>query len=197
MLSGIKDVDMIILNKLEDVELVKTCQVNRKADEICKDQNFWFSRVKIKFPKVGINILNKYKGNRSWSEYYIQDLRKINQTNAQEYLNSGSRSGRLDHVMIAIGLAADLHFENEDPLITASYNRHLEVVKYLIEQGADIHAHDDYPLINASANGHLDVVKFLVEQGADIHAQNDRALRLASEFGYLEVVNYLVEQMRK
>ena len=50
MLSGIKDVDMIILNKLEDVDLIQACQVNKKADEICNDQAFWLNRILTKFP---------------------------------------------------------------------------------------------------------------------------------------------------
>ena len=46
----------------------------------------------------------------------------------------------------------------------------------------------------ASYNGHLDVVKYLVSQGADIRADNDEAVRWASFNGHLEVVKYLVSQ---
>ena len=37
----------------------------------------------------------------------------------------------------------------------------LEVVKYLVEHGANVNAYDDDALIWASANGHLEVVKCL------------------------------------
>ena len=52
-------------------------------------------------------------------------------------------------------------------------------------------ANDNEALIWASVNGHLEVVKFLVEQGADVTANNNRALKWASEKGHLEIVNFL------
>ncbi len=67
-------------------------------------------------------------------------------------------------------------------------------VSMMLSKGADIHARDDWALRLASFNGHLDVVKYLIEQGADIHADNDSALRWASDEGHLEVVKYLTEK---
>ena len=52
-------------------------------------------------------------------------------------------------------------------------------------------------MIWASYNGHLEFVKYLVEQGADIHAEYDFALKYARKNKHLEVVKYLEEQMRK
>ena len=114
MLTGNKDVDRKILNELEDKDLVNLCQVNKKAKSLCNDQVFWMNRVFQRFGYVGGDILRKFKKNRSWSEYYIQDLRKINKTNVDDYLKfkksriadyylvSGSRKGRLDYVIIAL-----------------------------------------------------------------------------------------------
>lgn len=187
MLSGIKDVDMIILNNLDDVDLVKTCQVNKKADQICNDQSFWFNRIRIKFPQIDVKILRKYKGDRSWSEYYIGDLRNV----TKDALLPSSMSGGLDRVMIAVGLGADVNFKNNLPLREASARGYLDVVKYLVSSGADIHADDDDALIWASLNDHLDVVKYLVSVGANIHAQDDEAIL----HGKPEVVDYLKSQM--
>ena len=78
MLTGIKDVDYKILNELDDKDLVKYCQTNKEANKICNDQTFWMRRVLKKISYIDIEILRKYKGERSWSEYYIEDLRKIN-----------------------------------------------------------------------------------------------------------------------
>ena len=77
MLTGVKDLDFKILGELEDKDLVSYCQTNKQADEICKDQGFWLNRILLKFPYLSWEILNKYKGDRSWSEYYINDLRDI------------------------------------------------------------------------------------------------------------------------
>ncbi len=194
-LTGNKDVDRKILNELEDKDLVKFCTVDKKANSLCNDQVFWMNRVFLKFGYVGGNILRKHKKNRSWSEYYIQDLRKINSSNANYYLETGSGNGKFDHVIISLNIGANIHTNNEAALRMASYNGHIEVVKYLVElkpDGADIHALGDQALRLASENGHIKVVKYLVDQGANIHAKNDYALRWASYYGQIDVVKYLV-----
>ena len=86
MLTGNKDIDRKILNKLEDKDLVRVCKVNKEANSLCNDQVFWMNRIFSRFPKIGGDVLKANKGNRSWSEYYIKDLRKINKSNADEYL---------------------------------------------------------------------------------------------------------------
>ncbi len=105
MLTGNKDVDRKIFNELDDVDLVRVCQVNKQAESLCNDQVFWMNRVFNRFGYVGGDVLRTNKGtNRSWSEYYIKDLRKINKNNAYEYLTRGSKNNRLDHVTIALKL---------------------------------------------------------------------------------------------
>ncbi len=194
MLTGNKDVDRKILNNLEDIDLVNLCQTNKKANSLCNDQVFWMNRVFHKFGYVGGDVLRKNKKDRSWSEYYIKDLRKINSTNADKYLLTGSKNNRLDYVIIALKNGADIHGNNDWALRLASRYGHLEIVKYLVSQGADIHALSDWALGLASETGQLEVVKYLVSLGADIHKYNNYALRQASENGQLEVVKYLVSQ---
>jgi len=78
LLTGRKDINMKILNDLDDKDLVNICQVNRKANEICRDQVFWMNRVFSRFPQVDRDKLRNNKGDRSWSDYYIYYLRKLN-----------------------------------------------------------------------------------------------------------------------
>jgi len=74
----------------------------------------------------------------------------------------------------------------------------LERVKYLVELKADITANDNQALVFASQNGHLEVVKYLLtgEPGnkADITARNNNPVLLASLFGRLEVVKFLLSK---
>ena len=63
MLTGVKDLDFKILNKLEDQDLVSVCKTNKQANKLCDDQNFWLQRIMIKFPYLSLSILKKYKGN--------------------------------------------------------------------------------------------------------------------------------------
>jgi ankyrin repeat protein len=44
-------------------------------------------------------------------------------------------------------------------------------------------AQEDEALIYAARNGHLDTVKYLVSQGADVHAREDEALIDAGTLG--------------
>ena len=160
LLTGNKDIDRKILNKLEDKDLVKVCQVNKNANSICNDQVFWMNRVFNRFGYVGGDMLRQYKKDRSWSEYYIQDLRKINKNTADKYLIETSQKGRLDQVMISLEKGADVHADDDEALRWASGNGHLEVVRLLLEKGADVHAR---ALQWASQRGHLEVVRLLKE----------------------------------
>ncbi len=193
MLTGNKDVDRKILNNLEDKDLINICQTNKKAQSLYNDQVFWMNRVFLRFGYVGGDILRKHKKNRTWSEYYIKDLREINSTNAQKYLMNGSRNGNLDYVIISLKNDANIHGWDDYALRYSNRYGYIEVVKYLVSNGANIYVNDDEPLKTSSIRGHLDIVKYLVSNGANIHAQNDAALRLASERGHTEVVKYLVE----
>ena len=191
MLTGNKDVNRKILNELEDKDLVNVCQTNKNANSICNDQVFWMNRVFNRFSYVGGDVLRKYKGDRSWSEYYIQDLRKINKDNTDEYLQEAAKNNRLDHVMIALEKGANIHMSHDQALRYSSNGGYLDVVKFLVKKGANIHAVEDYALRSASSYGHLDTVKYLVEFGADIHARNNQALKYAKGSKHLEIVKYL------
>ena len=199
MLTGNKNLDFKILNELDDVDLVNLCQTNHQANELCNNQTFWFNMILNRFPYLDLNILKQYKQERSWSQYYIEDLRQVTPTNAQNKLERSSENGRLDLIIIAVNKGPDIRANNDIAVRWASQDGHLEVVKYLVSQGAGIRAPcfyqiNDEPVRLASENGHLEVVKYLVSQGANIRAADDEAVKLAYEYGHSEVVKYLVSQ---
>ena len=71
-LSGVKDVDLLILMNLDDESLFSACQVNKDAARICKDENFWRTR-----------FLNKYgnfnkANNMTWRELYLKARKGYN-----------------------------------------------------------------------------------------------------------------------
>ncbi len=195
MLTGNKDVDRMILNKLEDVDLVKACQVNKKAELLCNDQVFWMNRVFDKFGYVGGDILRANKGgDQSWSEYYINDLRKINKDTADIYLVNGSSKGRFDMVMIALKNGADVDsMSGQAPRLAAKHG-HLDILKYLVQKGADINLHRDQVILSAILGGYLDVIKYLVSQGANLKIQSAFIMTISGENGKLDVIKYLKEQ---
>ena len=174
LLTGNKIMNMEILNKLDDKDLVNICQVNKKANEICRDQVFWMSRVFSKFPYVPRDILGKNKGNRSWSEYYIKDLIKIKKSNANRYLRIASTNDRLDHVIISVNLGADINDLGRPlgyslglglgyPLKNAVYWDNFEIVKYLVNNGANIHVDNDFALKTAIKDKNSKMIAFLID----------------------------------
>ncbi len=189
--TGVKDTDRIILNKLNDKDLLSICSTNKSWRNFCNtDQTFWMNRIYNKFPYLSSDIINKYRNDKTWSEYYI-DLRRINKNHKQQRLYDASKNGRLDLVMIALNEGANIHADDDWALGLAAYYDQLDVVKYLVEKGANIHAQDERALRGAAEYGQLDVVKYLVERGANIHAQDDLALGWAARNGHQDVVDYL------
>jgi hypothetical protein len=79
ILTGDKNVNTQILNSLNDKELLSYCSSNKAANLFCKNEDFWKVRVFGKFGKyLNLEIINKYRGNRKWSEYYIELATKLN-----------------------------------------------------------------------------------------------------------------------
>jgi len=157
----IKYLNYLILNKLDDKDMMNVFKTNKANKKICDDEDFWFQRILIKFPYLKEISLKKYKRDRTWAKYYIDDLRKIKFENVNEFLKRGSDNGRLDQIIISLNLGAYIHLGGNWPLHLASEKGHLDVVKFLVEKGADIHVYDDYALYLANKNGHLNVVNYL------------------------------------
>ena len=84
------------------------------------------------------------------------------------------------------------------PLMLASINGSLEVVKVLLENKAAINATTEdgqTALIHASRNGHLEIVKLLLENGAEVDVRDENgqaALLFAAENGFYKIVELLL-----
>ena len=110
MLTGVKDIDIQILNILDDRDLGNACRTYRAARNICNDQQFWFNRILSRFPEIPVEVLYRYRGSRSWSDYYIEDLI----TQGPDTLSKASSQGRLDQVVISIQRGANVHVLNSN-----------------------------------------------------------------------------------
>lgn len=71
LFSGNKDVDYIILSKLNDKDLLSVCLVNKYANKLCRNDIFWKNRYKQKFKKK-----IELKDN-SWRKTYLYLLQLL------------------------------------------------------------------------------------------------------------------------
>lgn len=82
-----KDVLFRLALELNIPDILKLCSTNKRINSsVCKNQNFWLKKIMIMFPEVPLDVLKKSKGDRTWSQYYIEDL-KMNQTNILKLYN--------------------------------------------------------------------------------------------------------------
>ena len=209
-LTGIKDIDRVILSHVPDKELLTVCSIDRKFwNAVCDDA--FLKRRLAKY--IGIE---KYKGEESWKEFFLKfiyytsrmreenkfeytggDFRKqynLLKTIDMDYLfRQAVRAGELSLVIYAVNNGANLNTIGGEALSTASLEGYFDIVKYLVENGVNVENIYN-PLTKAAENGHLDIVKYLVENGADIHIDRDLPLAYATENDHYDVVKYLVEK---
>lgn len=84
----------------------------------------------------------------------------------------------------------------ETALTLACCGGFLEVAHFLIRAHADIEKGCSTPLMEASQEGHLDLVKYLIKQGSDVQAMTgtgDSALTYACENGHTDVADVLLQ----
>lgn len=73
--TGNKDVDMLIIDKVDDESLFSLCKTNKYLANICKDDNFWQKRYKKNFTEYHI----KFKPNKmTWKRYYMETFNNKN-----------------------------------------------------------------------------------------------------------------------
>ncbi|MEW6530540.1 MAG: ankyrin repeat domain-containing protein [Thermodesulfobacteriota bacterium] len=122
-------------------------------------------------------------------------------------LGSGALLGKLQTLVPQPGEAADKASLKEAaiklpvPLIMASRNGQIRVVRLLIDRGADVNAREKETettaLIAAAQQGHAEVVAVLLDRGADVHAKDKAgktALSEAKHYNHEHVAKLLQER---
>lgn len=76
--------------------------------------------------------------------------------------------------------------------IVACENSHIQIMKFLLKNGADIHYQNDLPLIKVIEKGNVEAFVLLVEYGADIFADNGNLpIRCCKSGDYPEIIEEL------
>jgi hypothetical protein len=68
--TGNKDVDMIILSKLNYNQLFNICLINKYVNDLCKNDNLWKNRFRMEYGDgYGQDLIDSKPKNLSWFEY--------------------------------------------------------------------------------------------------------------------------------
>ena len=81
MLTGNKDVDFLILNKLTDYELTRVCKVNTKVRSYCNNEEYWKLRTYQRFSPYISPLNPKDFVIDTWKNYYINIVKNIQEFN--------------------------------------------------------------------------------------------------------------------
>lgn len=179
-LSGLKDVDREVLKHIDDEDLLKICQIDKKTwNQVCDDD--FLRRRLSKYPGIV-----KYKRlDESWKQFFLRVLYYIGKIKEKFQFSYTSGDFKKIHEFMKNGKWYKL-------LLEASKQGDLALVKYAIERGAFInHQYDHAELIHASQNGHLEVVKYLTKETNYANASLRWASDLAGVNRHSNVVEYL------
>ena len=103
-------------------------------------------------------------------------------------------------LLLQYGALEDDSCDRDPPLIEASANGNIAVVKLLLDKGAQVditNTEKETALMIASQNGHTDVVKLLLDKGAQVDIANtdgSTALMIASQNGHTDVVKLFLDK---
>lgn len=193
-LTGIKDTDLLILQRLEDKDLLQACLVNKAINKACKDENFWRNRSLEVFP-----LPSKYKlGRETWRHFYLKIVYYRGKYRLWAHLlRHACFIGDLSLVVLSLDKKKEIvDINNNFPLLLANQGSYYDIMKYLILHGADPNVNNGDVLNWNCAYGNLDIVQFLLENGAKsrLNFRNGLALRLAATQNNTDIVKYLLDK---
>ncbi len=196
MLTGIKDLDKLIITYLDSKDILEFCKTCKYANEKVCDESFFRNIIINKYPNTikykDYVKLSSYRNYFFTIIYYISKLEKDYYLDYLRKFENLEGSPELEYFAREIGYMFG-EYDKDRSLVLASHNGDLPVVKYLTEHGANVNDRNNYALRLASQCGHLSVVKYLTEHGANIQSNDNEALRSASYRAHSEIVKYLIE----
>jgi hypothetical protein len=204
-----RDEILYIMDKMDDLTLVNYCQTDKATRSLCNQESFWQRRL-LNRSGLSLNILMKYKLDKSWNEYYIEMKRYIDMSeedieDIQEVAQLSAEDDRLDILMLMVSKGADIN----DPEIFELSVINKDIVEYLLNEGVEpnddimdqvleigdietikllskyLYKNMDMYLDEASYKGNIELVRFLHQLGAIINPNNNIYLLRAID-GYRE-----------
>jgi hypothetical protein len=159
MKSTVKDVDFIILSKLDDESLLNVCKTNKYAASLCNDELFWKRRFHTKYSEFQDISPNLAK--MSWKNFYLAIVYYDNKyTDKENLLKDLAASNYTELTIFFVKLYKEItkQFILDYLLTVASMNNNQELIKFFLHLGSDPKA----GVRGAIIKGNLDLLKYFV-----------------------------------
>jgi len=174
-ITGIRDVDKLILSNMDTRTFLNTYQIKNKYIHSLFDENVFKNRVQKEFPRL-INL----KINRLWKKYYFDLIywsNKIKEEYSFESNDFRAHPKRYFDLLSKLNKLKDSeHLKRMRDIFTD-----LTIDVYKLRIMNEI-------LSLASKDGYIDLIKFVIDKGANNYR---RALNSAAYTGQLEAFEYL------
>jgi hypothetical protein len=196
-LTGVKNVDTEILNRLDDRELLNFCLTDKSAREICRYEPFWMNRLRDKYP----HLMEYKKKSEKWKSLYLRMIYAISKLEEDygipyipvEGYNPVDFYKESKTINIVKSGGETYQFPNRIynyAMSIAARGGSLEIVKQMIRKGATELGES---MRNAAENGHLNIVEYLTSKGPRDKDLED-GMAGAGRGGHLDIVKYLVSE---
>ncbi len=201
-ISGVKDIDRYILDKLSDTDFLKIYSVNKiYYNNICNEEYFRI-RTEQRYPET--IPFKKFK--TTWKKYYLDILYYKNMLVKfhMRVYRPEEKSPKLLYKCLL--LHSEIHdycsFNRHRTLIYGCRFQKFSLVKYLIDIGACNSKRDDYSigysvqycnhavLVEACGTGNIEIVKYLLEHKIGTEYIQEGILK-ATEYKHLLLTEYL------
>jgi len=152
-----KDVDLIILSKLDDKSLFSFCISNPKDEylkKLCGDESFWRNRLKNNFPDF------KTTEKRNWKQTYLALVYYSNKYLPDKAIEELAKGGMKNIDLINFFIQKGAKRWNLG-MFEAARGGHRDLVQFFIEKGADSW---DNGMFYAARGGHKDLVDFFQQK---------------------------------
>lgn len=116
---------------------------------------------------------------------------KATQQNEINYkLVRKSAIGDLFAVQELVKHGANIHFNNDLALVSATKENHTSVAIFLLNNGAIASTYCGAPLVNASYYGNYELVKHLVAHDASVGDVTHLSVKYATKGGHLDILKF-------
>lgn len=209
-LTGIKDIDVKILNYLSDFSLINTMTTCKYIRCLTEDENFWMNRAIFRFPELSHQEHIEYKNeyNENWKTYYIENLscfEKVLDNDIIENILYGScENGKMASFLILIAKnlnnfensltkssidPLDICSKNCKPLFLACKGGNVEILDMIISLGCECDVYSGF--VEAIRCGNLSIIKYMFEY-CNVDGLISVGIYYSCARGHLEIVKYFL-----